>query len=196
MRTFLRKNLMIVVSVALPLLLILLFAVASGLPRLYTDPPAHDLLLTLQGVATAKTTRIKVDLSVIDGRLKVVATEMDGSYHGDYPRLFRYSHQDGEIREISIPTPGNVEELKDGRVIPIPELAGVRVSDKLRAPDGYEFDGSRRGGGFVTELFGGSGKRNDVRISKNGAVVRVRLPASDYWYGGARFVGWVLDGEE
>ncbi len=196
MKTFLRKNLMIVVSIALPLLLILLFAVASVVPRLYTDPPAYDLLLTLQGVATAKTARIRIDLVVTDGQLKAIASQTNSTYSGNYPRLFRYSHLGGEVTEINIPIPENFNELKDGTVIPIPELAGLRVSDKLRAPDGYEFNGSRRGGGFVTELFGGSRKRNDVRISKNGAVVRVRLPTSDYWYSGARFVAWVLNGDE
>jgi len=186
---------MIVVSVALPLLLILFFALASVLPGLYTAPPAYDLLLTLQGMDTAKTARVRIDLTVTGGQLKAIARQSDGSYHDNYPRLFRYSHLTGEVREISIPTPENFSELKDGTDIPIPELAGLKVSDKLRAPDGYEFNGSGRGGGFVTELFGGSRKRNDVRISKNGAVVRVRLPTSDYWYNGARFVGWVLNGD-
>ena len=196
MRTFLRKNLMIVVSVALPLLLILFFAVASVLPGLYTAPPAYDLLLTLQGVATAKTAPVRIALTVSDGQLKAFASQTGGSYQDNYPRLFRYSHLTGEVSEISIPIPENTGGLEHGMEIPIPELAGLRVSDKLRAPDGYEFSGSSRGGGFVTELFGGSRKRNDVRISKNGAVVRVRLPTSDYWYSGAHFVGWVLSGDE
>jgi len=196
MRTFLRKNLMIVVSIALPLLLILFFALASILPRLYTDPPAYDLLLTFQGVSTAKTARLRIDLTVINGQVKAIASHAHDTYSGNYPRLYRYSHLTGEVTEIGIPTPEDLGELTDEMVIPIPELEGLRVSDKLRAPDGYEFNSSRRGGGLVTEMFGAARKRNDVRISKNGAVVRVRLPDSDYWYGGGRFLGWVLDGED
>ena len=196
MRTFLRKNMMIVVSIALPLLVILFFALASVLPGLYTTPPAYDFLLTLQGVSTAKSARVRINLTVIDGQIKAVASETDGSYYDNFPRLFRYHHLTGEVTEISIPIPESINGSEDGSDIFIPELAGLRVSDKLRAPDGYEFNGSRRGGGFVTELFGGSRKQNDVRISKNGAVVRVRLPTSDYWYNGARFLGWVLNGEE
>jgi hypothetical protein len=192
----LRKNLMIVVSIALPLLVILFFALASVLPGLYTTPSAYDFLLTLQGVATAKSTRVRIDLTVIGGQVKAVASQTDGSHYDNYPRLFRYHHLTGEVTEISIPIPESISGLDGGSEIPIPELAGLRISDKLRAPDGYEFSGSRRGGGFVTELFGGSRKQNDVRISKNGAVVRVRLPTSDSWYNGARFVGWVLNGEE
>ena len=188
---------MIVISIALPLLLVLFFAVASILPRLYSTPPAHDLLLSFQGTATAKTTQVRIYLSVIDGQLKAVTSPLDKTYYDNYPRLFRYHAASGEITEISIPLPDNITELKDGTEIPIPELAGVRVSDKLKAPDGYEFSGRRRGGGgFIMEMFGGSRNRNDVRISKNGAVIRVRLPTSDYWYNNPRFVGWVLNGEE
>ena len=196
MRAFLRKNMMIVVSIALPLLVVLFFALASILPGLYTTPPAHDLLLSFQGRSTSKTSQVRINLSVIDGQLKAVTSPLDNTYYDNYPRLFRYHHLSGEILEISIPVPDNIAELKDGTEIPIPELAGVRVSDKLRAPDGYEFSGRRSGGGFIMEMFGGSRNRNDVRISKNGAVIRVRLPASDYWYNDARFVGWVLNGRE
>ena len=196
MRNFLRKNMMIVVSIALPLLVVLFFAMASVLPNLYSTPPAHDLLLSFQGRATSKTAQVKIILSVIDGQLRAVTSPLDNTYYDNYPRLFRYNHSSDEVSEISIPIPDNITELKDGTVIPIPELAGVRVSDKLKAPDGYEFSGRRRGGGFVTEMFGGSRHRNDVRISKNGAVIRVRLPTSDYWYNDARFVGWVLNGDE
>lgn len=187
---------MIVVSIALPLLVVLFFALASILPGLNSTPPAHDLLLSFQGRATSKTTQVRINLSVIDGQLKAITSPLDNTYYDNYPRLFRYSHSSGEISEISIPIPDNIAELKDSTEIPIPELAGVRVSDKLKAPDGYEFSGSRRGGGFIMEMFGGSRNRNDVRISKNGAVIRVRLPTSDYWYNNPRFVGWVLNGEE
>jgi hypothetical protein len=45
----------------------------------------------------------------------------------------------------------------------------------------------------MTELFGGSRNRTDVSIAKNGVIIRVRLPTSDYWYNNVRFVGWVID---
>ena len=45
----------------------------------------------------------------------------------------------------------------------------------------------------MTELFGGSRNRHNVTITKDGATVRLRLPASDYWYGEVRFQGWVID---
>jgi hypothetical protein len=194
MKAFLRKNLMIVVSIALPLLVALLFALASVLPSLYSNPPAHDLLLSLHGRSTARSSQVRISLEVNDGQVKVMAkkSEKDANYQNN-PRLFRYSHLSGEVREINIPIPENMAMGERGSEVRVAELASLRVSDALRAPDGYEFRGRRRGGGLITELFGGSRNRTDVSIANNGAVVRLRLPASDYWYNDVRFVGWVIE---
>ena len=184
---------MIVVSIALPLLVALFFALASVLPGLYSTPPAHDLLLTLQGRATAKTSQVKINLMVEDEKIKIVAVKSEKTNYDNNPRLYRYSHLTGEVREISIPVPEKIPEPESSTEILVPELAELRLSDTLRAPDGYEFRGRRRGGGLVTELFGGSRNRTDVSIAKNGAIVRLRLPESDYWYNNVRFVGWVIE---
>ncbi len=193
MKTFLRENMMIVVSIALPLLVVIFFALASVLPGLYSTPPEYDLLLSHQGRATAKTSPVKISLTVEEGRLKALVVKTDGTIYQYNPRLFRYDHLTGEVVEIDIQLPENVAELAEGSEIPIPELAGRKISAALRAPDGYEFRGRRRGGGLMTELFGGSRYRTDVSIAKNGAVVRVRLPESDYWYNDVRLVGWVIE---
>ena len=193
MSTFLRKNLMILVSIILPLLVVLLFALSTVLPGLYSTPPAHDLLLSLQGRSTTKDTQVKVRFLVRDQRLIAVATRLDKSSYDNNPRLYRYDHMSGEVREVDIPVPEEIPESSKRLEIPIAELAEPRVSEALKAPDGYEFRGRRRGGGLITELFGGSRNRTDVSIAKNGAVIRIRLPASDYWYNDVQFVAWVIE---
>lgn len=193
MKTFLRKNLMIVVSIALPLLVVLLFALASILPGLYSTPPAHDLLVSLQDRATSRTSPYKIQLLVKGDQLRAVVVKLDKPDYENNPRLFRYSHLSGDVTEVNIPMPENLVELEEGFEIAIPELEGLKVSDALRAPDGYEFRGRRRGGGLMTELFGGSRNRTDVSIEKNGAIIRVRLPTSDYWYNNIRLAGWIIE---
>ena len=193
MKSFLRENLMIVVSIALPLLVVIFFALASVLPGLFATPPAHDLLITHQGRALATETPVRISLTVQGERLGASVTSSNGSIYGNNPRIFRYDHVSGEIREINIPIPENISELPEGSEIPVPELAGLRVSNALRAPDGYEFRGYRRSGGLMMELFGGNRNHQDVTIAKDGAIVRLRLPASDYWYGEVRFLAWVIN---
>ena len=193
MYKFLRENMMIVVSIALPLLVVVFFALASVLPRWFSTPPAHDLLLTHQGNAIATESPVKISLSVQDDRLRVMVVKADRSGYGNNPRLFRYIHATGEVREISIPISAEIADLPEGSELPLPELAGLKVSSAIRAPDGYEFQGYRRGGGLMTDLFGGSRNRHDVRIVKDGAIIRLRLPSSDYWYSNVRFLGWIID---
>ena len=184
---------MIVISIALPLLVALFFIMASVLPGLWSTPPEHDLLLSLQGRTTAKPSDVRIELVVEDERLKAVAVKSENPNYDNNPRLFRYSHSSGEVSEISIPIPENIEVTSDDHKVSIPLLDGLRISDSIQAPDGYEFRGRRRGGGLMTELFGGSRNRTDVSIAKNGAIVRIRLPTSDYWSNNVRFVGWVID---
>lgn len=193
MKSFLRENLMIVVSVTLPLLVVIFFALASILPGWYSTPPEHDLLLSLQGRAIAKASPVTISLVVKDGQLTALIVKSENPSYQNNRRLFRYEHLTGDVREVNIPIPENIAELEEGSEIPIPGFAALRVSDALKAPDGYEFRGRRRGGGLMTELFGGSRNRTDVSIEKNGSIVRVRLPASDHYYNDVRLVGWVIE---
>lgn len=193
MKAFLRKNMMIVVSIALPLLVAVFFALATVLPGLFVKPPQHDLLLSLHGRSTARTTQLSVEFIVEGGQIRVLAIKPEKPYPQDMPRLFRYDHSTHKVREISIPLPEDTSSIEQETEIPVPELDGVVVNDTLVAPDGYEFRGRRSGGGLMTELFGASRNRTDVSITKNGAVKRLRMPASDYWYNDIRFVGWVID---
>ena len=191
MKRLLRENRMLTASIVLPLLVVVLFALASVLPRMYTSPPAHDLLLIQDSRGASRQIPVGLNLNVLDGR--VVATVIKEEYvQGTVPRIFLYEHAAGAVREINIPIPSNIGELSYGSVIEIPELSDLSVSNTLRAPDGYEYRGHSRGGGVITGLFGSSQNRNDVAISKDGAIVRIRLPTSGYWYNEMQFLGWVL----
>lgn len=192
MKSFLRENTMIVVSIALPLLVVILFALARIVPGLYSQPPEHDLLLTHLGRGVANEIPVKISLTVQDQRLVARIIKSKESTYGNLPRIFRYYHLTGEVREINIPIPANVTELPEGSEIPVPELAATVVSNALQAPDGYEFRGHRRGGGLMMELFDGNRNRHDVTIARKGAIIRIRLPATDYWYGNVRFLGWII----
>ncbi len=193
MYAFLRKNLMIVVSIALPLLVVIFFALASFIPDLYTTPPAHDLLLSLHDRASPKNSEVRYNFTIKGGQLKAVVVRTDNPVYESNPRLFLYDHQSGEAREISFQLPEKSDEYVKGEEFSVPEFGDRKVSETLRAPDGYEFRGHRRGGGLMSELFGGRRNRTDVSIAKGSAVVRIHLPSSDYWYNSVRFVGWVLD---
>jgi len=193
MHKFLRENLMIVVSIALPLLVVVFFALASVVPNLFSTPPAYDMLITHQGAAVSTESPVRISLVVQDDTLKALVVKSDESYYDNNPRLFRYFHVSGEIREINIPVTSDIADLPAGSEVAVPELAGLKVSSAIQAPDGYEFRAYRRGGGLMVELFGGNRHRQSFTIAKDGAVTRVRFPSSDYWYNDVRFLGWVIE---
>lgn len=193
MKEFLSKNLMIVVSIALPLLVILFFALASIIPGIFATPPEYDLLLSLHDRATPKATQLKYEFVIRSGQLKVELSKKDTDQYQGNPRLFLYQHASGEVKEISLQIPEDLGDLTESKEVPVPYFAGNKISDTLRAPDGYEFRGRSSGGGVMTELFGGRRNRTDVTIANGGAIIRVRLPTSDYWYNNVRFVGWVVE---
>ncbi|NQX89743.1 MAG: hypothetical protein HRT77_13890 [Halioglobus sp.] len=196
MKALFRQNMMLVVSVALPLLVVIMFAAASILPRLYTAPPEHDLILAYdtRGV-TRREAPFNVQLSVVDNRVVARVSKAKESSHGSIPRIYRYTHETKSFHEISVPFTEGTYQLSAGAVIPIPELEAVRVTSDLRAPDGYEFRGNESDSGFLSELFGGGNNLNSVTIAKDGAIVRLRLPTTDSLYRryNIKFIGWVID---
>jgi hypothetical protein len=192
MKKLLRENPLIFASVALPLLVVIFFAAASIIPRLYSSPPAHDLILLNDSREISRKIPFRVDLSVRENRVVMRVVKSEETQTGRLPRLFIYDHLTESVREVNVSIPDNAEKLLAGDEIAIPELEGLKVSADLRAPDGYEFRGRGKGGGLMTGIFGGDQHRSDVTIAKDGAIVRVRLPATDYWSYGVRFLGWVV----
>jgi len=195
MRRIFKDNPLLAVSIALPVAVVLLFAGATAIPRLLTDPPAHDLLLTVEQGDASRVLPVRVLLGVEDYRVLARVAKLEPHQQGYLPRLFRYDHASGSVREINIPVPAEAASLENGHEIEIPELEGLRVRSDLRAPDGYEYRGRNYHRGLMMELFGSAGSNRRITVAKNGAVVPIRLPQSDYWYYGANFLGWVT-GEE
>ena len=196
MKSLIRQNAMLVVCIALPLLVVILFAAASILPRMYTDPPEHDLLLVHDARGEAgRDVPFNVQLTIVNELVVARVSKTKKSISGSIPRIYRYDHEGESFSEINLPITEEVYQLSDGAEIPIPELADVRVTSNLRAPDGYEFRGNDDSSGFITGVFGGGRNSNKFTIAKDGAIVRIRLPATDnlYWRFNTRFLGWVVD---
>lgn len=204
MKGLIRDNPMIAVSVALPVVVVAVFALAQFAPRLYVDPPAHNLVLALdsRGIDEVEIPA-RIDLSVANGELRAqvypIGDEigaLGGGRNVAYkPRLFEYLAASDTVREIEIELPDDVENLPAGTEIPIPELDGVELVTTMRAPDGYELElRPNRGGGLFRELFGAGGRDWRPRIGKNGAVIEIDLPLAQR-YGGVRVIGWVAEGE-
>jgi hypothetical protein len=194
MKKLLRDNPVIALSIALPILVVALFAAATVLPKLLVDPPAYSLLLVDNTADGSISSPVNIDLSVVNDRVRVRISKREEDEREQFPRIYIFDHATASVRDIPILLPDDIDKLKDGTEIVIPGLTNLRISAAFRAPDGYEFQGyANSGAGLMTGLFGGNRTRNGVTIAKDGAIERIRLPVANDWYGDIRFLGWVVE---
>jgi hypothetical protein len=185
-----RDNIVLVAGIALPLVVMLLFLLATWIPGWLVDPPQHDLLIS--GVSWNDQSRDTANLIVTDdGRLKVrYFREAEGQ--SPKRQLFLFDHAANEVREILLPNPVEANFIDSEYEVSLPEFEARTVSTKRIAPDGYEFLGHQ----YVRDYFlgwGFGGRRSKLSIRKSGAVVAIPTLSSYPYYNGTEFVGWLID---
>jgi hypothetical protein len=194
MKKLLRENPVIALSIALPILIVALFATANLLPKLLVDPPAYSLLLVDDTANASISSPVNIDLSVVNDRVRVRISKRKEDEGEQFPRIYIFDHATASVRDIPIPLGEDIDQLPDGTEIVVPALANLKISTALFAPDGYEFRGYANGGaGLMTGLFGSNRSRNGASIAKDGAIVQIRLPVANDWYSDIRFLGWVVE---
>lgn len=199
MKKFLRENPTIAFGLGLPLALVVVFLLISGIPTLLVAPPQHDVLYATGYYGN----QYGVQISVVNRKVQVV---YQGTMQGyQQPRLWRYNPKTGAVTEIAIMLPpglvpqGTPQTAADttAKITPIdmPDLANVTVDSSSIAPDGYEFKAGTYGysGDIFTGLFRGSRYRNEAVLTKSGRSIRLPRTTDRYYYGNdARFIGWVV----
>jgi hypothetical protein len=197
MKSFLRENPTIAFGLGLPLLLVVVFLLISGIPNLLVDSPQHDVLYATEYYNYQE----GVQISVVEQKVQVSYRGiMQG---GQIPRLWRYYSKTGAVQEIAMVLPPSLKLLSAETAvrgdtltitpIEVPDLEGLTVDSTSIAPDGYEFSSGsdRYSGNVFGGLFYSSRYRHQATLSKGGRSVR--LPNADnlYYRQNTRFIGWV-----
>jgi len=198
MKSFLRENPTIAFGLGLPLLLVVVFLLASGIPALLVAPPQYDVLYATEYYNYQN----GVQISVIDQKVQVIC---QGDVQANRkPRLWRYNPRTGAVKEIAIimppglpqagKTPATAEEGSKTTVISVPDLAGLTVDSSSIAPDGYEFrlGSTRYSGNIFGELFYSARYRHEAVLTKNGRSIRLPNAVGGYYSSNTQFVGWVV----
>lgn len=201
MKNFIRNNPTITFGLGLPLVLVVLFLLISGIPTLIVAPPQHDVLYA---------TNYNHYNNAPNGfQIAVVGDRVQVAYYGNtqayqQPRLWRFSPKTGAVKEIALMAPPGLvpnsgrpaEAEKASTVTPIdvPELATLKVDSSSLAPDGYQFsasadDYSRH---VFTGLFYSSRYRYQAELVKNGRSIRLPNTDGAYYGNTVRFIGWVV----
>ena len=179
-----KDNLAIIVGVSVPLLLVLLFAVAAKLPGFFVDPPKYDCLFDQRYVFTVR-----------DGKLHVSYNESKRNNASQQPRLYRYYAAEKNVRELPLDLDTArkaADESGSGQAVLVKSAQDLKLDSATVAPDGYSFqNGSRRRGSFMGLFYSRSYSYN-LALTKEGA--EVEIPLDRYSYGGY-FLGWVAPEE-
>ena len=198
MKSFLRENPTIAFGLGLPLLLVVVFLLISGIPTLLVAPPQYDVLYATE----YGNRQNSVQIAVVDQKVRIIH---ERNAHGDQtPRLWRYNPITGSVKEIPIllptaPSPAGNEpevaaEVSKRTEIDVPDLAGLTIDSSSIAPDGYEFNAGRdhHSGNVFGGLFYSSRYHSEAVLTKNGRNISLPNANVQYYYRNTQFVGWVV----
>ena len=203
MKSFLRENPTIAFGLGLPLLLVVVFLLISGIPSLLVTPPKYDVIYATEYYNYQD----GVQISVVDQTVQVIY--QDGLQGKQKPRLWRYDPKTGAVKEIAIvlppsrntngetsTTPGATPpgEVPEATLIAVPDLEGVTIDSSSIAPDGYEFSAGRDrySGDVFGGLFYSSRYRHEAVLTKNGRSIRLPNAVGRYYSRNTHFIGWVV----
>jgi hypothetical protein len=194
---WLKRNATLAVGIGLPLLLMLFFAAASWLPKMFVAPPAYDVLF-LTNYHDYGGNGLKAE--VRDGRTHFIFTGENYGY--GWPKLYRYSPASNKLNEIPLTAPESLPKVSSPPVpvqshriteIAVPELADVKVDNASTAPDGYMFRSEHPSSpGLVGSILFSSRYAFNVALYKDGRSQRIPNPDNNNYYYNPKFIGWVI----
>jgi hypothetical protein len=199
MKSYLRDNPTIAFGLGLPLLLVIVFLLISGIPSLLVKPPQYDVLY----VTDYEGYRNTVQISVVDQKASVIY-QTDAYNRNSTPRLWRYNPKTGAVREIPIIFPPRLarseedsissEDLSKTTVLDVPDLDGLAIDSFSIAPDGYEFNAGedRYSRNVFGRMFYSSRYGYEAALTKKGRSIRIANSSQRYYGRDIQFIGWVV----
>ncbi len=193
MKNFVKENLVLVIGLSLPILLIVLFFLATVVPKSFGTPPQYELLFTTLKYEYENSPVYLVDFKVVNNQLMAKVKKNDDKGR-DYnsKKLMAYNAKTETVREITIDL-AKAAEGGDGNDVILEETKGLKVDAAMVSPDGYQLEGSNySNNGLVGGLFGGGNRNSGYRIKKGAVAYKVETTQPDYYYSDFKFVGWII----
>ena len=190
MKNFIKENLVLVIGLALPVLLIVLFFVATVIPKMNSTPPQYEVLFSVQDYTSQNKQDYILDFKVKDKKLMVKSKKTDEkNYYNNYKKLMAYDSKTEVMREISI----DANQLIDGGEILLAETKNMTIDTAMQAPDGYMLENQGYSGtGLVGNLFGGGYRNHGYRLKKGNVGYKINTQQNNYYYDQLSFIGWVV----
>ena len=137
MKNWIKENLVLVVGLTLPLLLIVLFFVASVIPKALGTPPQYEMLFSATKYEYQKSPDYVIDFKVKDKKLMVSAKKLDDkNNNGNSVRLMAYNGKTETVREITLDNAKTGAAASNGEIV-LEETKEMVIDTNPVSPDGY-----------------------------------------------------------
>ena len=189
MKNWLKENLVLAIGLTLPLLLIVLFFLATVLPKSMSTPPQYEMLFTVNKYDYQNKPDYSFDFKVKNNQLMVKPKKIDDKNNCcNSAKLMAYDGKTETVREIAVDS----SKFADGAEILLEETKTMTIDTNTTSADGYVLDASNyNSGGLLGGLFGGGYRNSGYRVKKGAVGYKIpNLQANDY-YNQLQFVGWV-----
>ena len=192
MKNWIKENLVLAIGLTLPILLIVLFFVATVIPKSMGTPPQYEMLFSTVKYEYQNKSDYVIDFKVKDKKLMVTAKKKD-DINKNYSRgLMLYDGKNETVREIEL---GEVKieiAANSGEMI-LEETNNMTIDTSSVSPDGYVLEGKNYGGGgLLGGLFGGDYRSSGYHLKKGNVGYEIPNAYSDYNYNQLQFLGWIV----
>lgn len=193
MKNWLKENLVLAIGLTLPLLLIVLFFVASVLPKSMGAPPQYEMLFSTAKYEYQKSPDYVIDFKVKDKKIMVSTKKLDDkNNNGTSAKLMAYDGKTETVREIAIDNAKTGAVASNGEIV-LDETKDLMIDSSVVSPDGYTLEGPNyNGGGLLGGLFGGGYSNNTYRVKKGAVGYKMPNMQPDYYYSNVQFLGWII----
>lgn len=193
MKKFIKDNFVLVVGLALPILLIVFFFIATVIPKSMATPPQYEMIFTTVDYRHQNTADYSVDYLIKDKHIMVKAKWRDDKHRSyNSEKLMAYNGKTNTVREIEVDVDAiGLNATYNAIILDITKH--LKINTKRMAPDGYHFEHTRYGsGGLLGGLFGGSRHNRDHRLKKGVVAYAIPDNEANYYYRQVKFLGWVV----
>ena len=184
------QNKIILLGVFFPFFCILFFLMIHAFQK-NAIRPLYDILFIENRFA------VKADIQ--DGKAQLFLRK--GSCE-NLPKLYRYSPKTGEVENLSIIFPKNLDEWCDWKKsqnvlgpneikLNVPDLKNIRLSNQIISPDGFRFYSENPSNRFFLFPLFHFTEKHIPKLVKGSNIFPLPLSSKNYFFS----LGWVLPNE-
>jgi hypothetical protein len=190
MKNWIKENIVLVIGFTLPLMLIVLFFVATVIPKMTGTPPQYEVLFSVQDYSSQNKQEYVVNFKVKDKQLMIKTKKADDkNYSNDSKKLMAYDAKTEVIREITF----DDSKFSDGAEMLLEETKNMTIDTAMQAPDGYVLENQGYSGtGLIGGLFGGGSRNNGYRLKKGNVGYKINTQQNNNYYDQLNFIGWIV----